>query len=165
MDRRFDHPVFPPTGSTGDPLRRGDVTLRSQLSRYSPLSTVTCLVLLAACGGEASRAGQASERAGPPAQVTQAPPAPRDTTDVQSGDETDPDEPQVSARDRTLAWLADDSFGENFPAPTARTGGGGSVPRLVLPEEPLEFVRPEAVKGVYVNAWAAGSSTDRKSVV
>ena len=185
--------------------------MRSQLSRYSPLSTVTCLVLLAACGGEASRAGQASERAGPlasaalaaeagaisatnsrttsgtisgwdaanpaatskpsstrpvlqrraspPAQVTQAPPAPRDTTDVQSGDETDPDEPQVSARDRTLAWLADDSFGENFPAPTARTGGGGSVPRLVLPEEPLEFVRPEAVKGVYVNAWAAGSST------
>ena len=84
---------------------------------------------------------------------------------MQSGDETDPDEPQVSARDRTLAWLADDSFGENFPAPTARTGGGGSVPRLVLPEEPLEFVRPEAVKGVYVNAWAAGSSTRSQELI
>ena len=74
------------------------------------------------------------------------------------------EEPQVSARERTLAWLAEDS-GENLPAPTARTGGGGSVPRLVLPEEPLEFVRPDAVRGVYVNAWAAGSSTRSQMLI
>ena len=95
----------------------------------------------------------------------QVPPAPKDTTDVQSGDETDPDEPQVSRRERMLAWLADDSFGENLPAPTARTGGGGSVPRLVLPEEPLEFVRPDAVKGIYVNAWAAGSAARSQALI
>ena len=74
-------------------------------------------------------------------------------------DTEDDDEPEVSARERTLAWLADDSVGVNFPAPTARTGAGGSVPRLVLPEEPLDFVRPDAVKGIYLNAWAAGSGT------
>ena len=200
--------------------------MRSPLFRYSPLSTATCLVLLAACGGESARPGQASERAGalasaalaaeavaisgtnsgtlsgtnsdgvavnpappskapsPTPQVSQTPPAPQDGTEVQrdtavvhSGDETDPDrdtdpdqdtdpdEPEVSARERMLAWLADDSFGENLPAPTARTGGGGSVARLVLPEEPLEFVRPVAVKGVYVNAWAAGSSTRSQALI
>ena len=210
--------------------------MRSELSRYSPLSTATCLVLLAACSGESARPGQVSERAGPltsaalaaeagatsgtnpgtisrtnsgwnttnpaatsrppatrpvvqrraspAAQVPQTPPAPRDgpevqrdTTDVQRGDETDPDqdadpdedtdpdEPEVSARERMLAWLADDSFGENLPAPTARTGGGGSVARLVLPEEPLEFIRPDAVKGVYVNAWAAGSSRRSQALI
>ena len=187
--------------------------MRSQLSRYSPFSTATCLVLLAACGGETARAGQASEgaealasavlaeeagaisgtnsgtnsgwntanpavtskpsstkpvvqrRASPTAQVPQVPPAPRDTTDVQSGDETDHDEPHVSRRERMLAWLSDDSFGENLPAPTARTGGGGSVPRLVLPEEPLEFVKPDAVKGIYLNAWAAGSATRSQALI
>ena len=211
--------------------------MRSQPSRYSPLSAATFLVLLAACGGETARPGQASERAGaltsaalvaeagaisgtnsdgvtgnsspnsraastrpvfqrrasPTAQGT---PAARDTTDVQSGEETDPDpgaehendadpdpdghtgvdtedddsqaedkDPQLSARERMLAWLADDAFGENLPAPTARTGGGGSVPRLVPPEEPLEFLRPDAVKGIYLNAWAAGSSTRSQALI
>jgi hypothetical protein len=121
-------------------------------------------------------------RASATTRVTQAPPAPRDTTDLRSGAATDPDpdddtdaedddneaendEPEVSARDRRLAWLADDSFGENFPAPTARTGAGGSVPRLVLPEAPLEFVRPDAVKGIYVSAWAAGSSRRSQGLI
>ena len=205
--------------------------MRSQLSRYSPLSTATCLVLLAACGEETARASQASERSGalasaaltaeaeaisetnsgtnsgwntanpaatseppstrpvvqrrasPTAQVTQVPrqvppapgqvpstptqipPAPSDTIDVQSGDETGPDEPQVSRRESSLAWLADDSFGENLPAPTARTGGGGSVPRLVLPLEPPKFVKPDAVKGIYVNAWAAGSAARSQALI
>ena len=205
--------------------------MRSQLSRYSPLSTATCLVLLAACGEETARASQASERSGalasaaltaeaeaisetnsgtnsgwntanpaatseppstrpvvqrrasPTAQVTQVPrqvppapgqvpstptqvpPAPSDTIDVQSGDETGPDEPQVSRRESRLAWLADDSFGENLPAPTARTGGGGSVPRLVLPLEPPKFVKPDAVKGIYVNAWAAGSAARSQALI
>ena len=46
---------------------------------------------------------------------------------------------------------------QTFPAPSATTGEGSSVARLVLPEEPLVFVRPEAVRGIYLNGWAAGS--------
>lgn len=80
-------------------------------------------------------------------------------------DAQDEDEPQMSARERMLAWLAEDWDGESLPAPTARTGGGSSVPRLVLPEEPLEFLRPDAVKGVYVNAWAAGSSVRSQALI
>ena len=82
------------------------------------------------------------------------------------GDATgEDDEPQVSARESMLAWLAEDSVVATFPAPTARTGGGASVPRIVLPEEPLEFVRPDAVRGIYVNAWAAGSSVRSQGLI
>ena len=86
--------------------------------------------------------------------------------DSQAEDEDaeDEDEPQVSRRDRTLAWLAVES-GVDLPASTARTGAGGSVPRLILPEEPLEFVRPDAVKGIYVSAWAAGSSKRSQALI
>jgi hypothetical protein len=111
-----------------------------------------------------------------------------DTTDEHSSDDPDPDEdvdhetdddgqaedndsqsedddePEVSRRDRTLAWLAED-WGENLPAPTARTGGGASVPRMVLPEQPPEFARPDAVKGLYMSAWAAGSSTRSQGLI
>ena len=80
-------------------------------------------------------------------------------------DDAEDDEPQLSARERMLAWLAEDSVLESFPSPTAQTGGGGSVPRLVRPEEPLEFVRPAAVKGVYLNAWAAGSSRRSQALI
>ena len=83
--------------------------------------------------------------------------------DAQTG--TDDDEPKVDPRVKTLAWLADESVGENFPAPTARTSGGGEVPRIMLPEEPLEFVRPEAVKGIYLNAWAAGSAARSQALI
>ena len=79
-------------------------------------------------------------------------------------DAEDNGEPEVSRRDRTLAWLAEDS-GVLLPAATARTGAGGSVPRLVLPEEPPEFPRPDAVKGLYVSAWAAGSSTRSQGLI
>jgi hypothetical protein len=75
------------------------------------------------------------------------------------------DEPQLSARESMLAWLAEDWAEESLPAPTARTGAGGSVARIVLPEEPPEFVRPDAVKGVYVNAWAAGSSVRSQALI
>ena len=82
------------------------------------------------------------------------------------GDATgEDDEPQVSARESMLAWLAEDSVVATFPAPTARTGGGASVPRIVLPEEPVEFVRPDAVRGIYVNAWAAGSSVRSQGLI
>ncbi|SUZ70940.1 uncharacterized protein METZ01_LOCUS23794, partial [marine metagenome] len=86
--------------------------------------------------------------------------------DAQTGtdDEAD-DEPKVDPRVKTLAWLADESVSENFPAPTARTSGGGEVPRIVFPEEPLEFVRPEAVKGIYLNAWAAGSAARSQALI
>ena len=85
-------------------------------------------------------------------------------TETDDDGDTD-DEPQVNPRDKTLAWLAEESFSENLPAPTARTSGGASVARIVLPEEPLEFVRPDAVKGIYVNAWAAGSTTRFQALV
>ena len=218
--------------------------MRSQLSRYSPLSTATLLVLLSACNGDLAQPGQGSDRGAAltssalasdagtnPGLVGDAAPTSRasgrpvlerrgsteaqrgspatsrvDTIDAHSGDDpdldqdvdhqtdaddhadvagdgdgateddgqaehedSDPDaeddgEPEVSRRDRTLAWLAED-WGENLPAPSARTGGGGSVPRLVLPEQPLEFVRPDAVKGLYVSAWAAGSSTRSQGLI
>ena len=99
-----------------------------------------------------------------PARVVEDPPdSPPDAGDTDTDTDTDletdtiPDEPEISRRERTLAWLADESFRDGLPAPTARTGAGGSVPRIILPDEPMEFVRPDAVKGVYVNAWAAGS--------
>ncbi len=79
--------------------------------------------------------------------------------------DTDVDaEPEVSARDRTLAWLAAGPDA-TLPAPTARTGAGGSVPPLILPTEPLRFERPDAVKGIYVSAWAAGSSTRSQALI
>ena len=216
----------------GDPLQRGDLTLRSPFSRILPLSTATCLVLLAACGGDTARPGQASERAGPlastalasevgansavisgtnsdgvamnpartpgasntrpvlqrrarpttdPAQAPRVAVAVSDRQAAVSGitndDDSDtgvatddaateePAEPEVSARDRMLAWLADDAFLENLPAPTARTGGGASVARIVLPEEPLEFDRPDAVRGIYVSAWAAGSRARSQALI
>jgi len=73
--------------------------------------------------------------------------------------------PEVSARDKRLAWLADDSVLDDLPYPTARTGGGGSVARIVLPEEPLQFERPEAVRGIYLNAWAAGSTARSQALI
>ena len=243
--------------------------MRSQPSRYSPLTTATCLILLAACGSESARSGPASESAGAvtsavlasdagtnagptsntpngrpmlekrataSAQVVGDQPAQRGTdagpdvgsaqaqrgsdatrpadTDSEGrfaddGDDTDPEgcfaddggddgpedhdgddpgghdeddpeghdeddqvgadedgcEPKVSAREKTLAWLAEESVGENLPAPTARTSGGGSVARIVLPEQPLEFVRPDAVKGIYLNAWAAGSAARSQALI
>ncbi len=235
--------------------------MRSQLSRYSPLTMATCLVLLAGCGAESARRSPASERTGAvtsavlasdagtnlgpsstnpgagvttpgrtsntssgrptlerrgsaSAQVVGNPPAQPGTdaepdvvslvdTDseprsVGDGDDTDPEgcsagdggdddpedddpedhdgedpegadedecEPEMSARDKRLAWLADESVGENLPAPSARTSGGGAVARLVLPEEPLKFVRPEAVKGIYLNAWAAGSAARSQALI
>ena len=83
-------------------------------------------------------------------------------TDNDTGDD---DESQVSAREKTLAWLAEASVGQNLPAPTARTSGGGFVARIVLPEQPLEFVRPDAVKGIYLNAWAAGSAARSQALI
>ena len=77
----------------------------------------------------------------------------------------DHDEPQVSARESRLAWLAEEWVGQDLPAPTAHTSGGGSVARIVLPEEPLEFVRPDAVKGIYLNAWAAGSAARSQALI
>ena len=232
--------------------------MRPQLSRYSPLSTATLLVLLSACSGDLAQRGQVSERgaavtssalasdvptnagtspglgsanAAPTSRASSGRPvlerrgsaeaqrgspatSPIYTTDAHSGDEPDPDqdvehqtdddgqaqvagdgdgatedddgqaededgdakgedsdpdaeddsEPEVSRRERTLAWLAED-WGENLPAPTARTGGGAAVPRLVRPEQPLEFVRPGAVKGLYVSAWAAGSSMRSQGLI
>ena len=85
--------------------------------------------------------------------------------DDPEGADEDDCEPEMSARDKRLAWLADESVGENFPAPSARTSGGGAVARLVLPEEPLKFVRPEAVKGIYLNAWAAGSAARSQALI
>ena len=227
--------------------------MRSQLSRYSPLTTATCLVLLAACGSESARSGPASESAGAAtsavlasdagtnagptsnapngrpmlekraaasAQVVEpgtdaepeaSSPEVQRGSDATSGADTDSEgrfaddgddsegcfaddggddgpedhdgddpeghdddhegadeddcEPKVSAREKTLAWLAETSVGENLPAPTARTSGGGSVARIVLPEKPLEFVRPDAVKGIYVNAWAAGSAARSQALI
>ncbi len=95
-----------------------------------------------------------------------------DEDDPASHDEDDPEvadedgcEPQPTARERRLAWLAEEWGEENLPAPTARTSGGGSVARIVLPEEPLKFVRPDAVKGIYLNAWAAGSSVRSQALI
>ena len=101
-------------------------------------------------------------------------PGGHDEDDPESHDEDDDDqvgadedgcEPKVSAREKTLAWLAEESVGENLPAPTARTSGGGSVARIVLPGQPLEFVRPDAVKGIYLNAWAAGSAARSQALI
>jgi len=46
---------------------------------------------------------------------------------------------------------------QTFPAPSATTGEGRPVTRLVLPGEPLVFTRPKAVRGIYLNGWASGS--------
>ena len=73
--------------------------------------------------------------------------------------------PEISRREKTLAWLADDSIFENLPATTARTGQGTSVERLVLPEERLNFTRPSKVRGLYMNAWAAGSSRRSQALI
>ena len=73
--------------------------------------------------------------------------------------------PEMSARDKRLAWLAADSVLDSLPYPTARTGGGGSVARIVLPEQPLEFDRPDAVRGIYLNAWAAGSTARSQALI
>ena len=85
-----------------------------------------------------------------------------------TGDEADaePDAvPEISARDKALAWLADDSMLESFPATTARTGQGAAVSRLVLPEERLTFTRPADVRGLYVNAWGAGSNRRSQALI
>ena len=87
-----------------------------------------------------------------------------DDDDHEGADEADC-EPRVSAREKRLAWLAEEWGDENLPAPTARTSGGGSVARIVLPAEPMEFVRPAAVKGIYLNAWAAGSATRSQALI
>ena len=87
------------------------------------------------------------------------------TTTIPEGHDEDDCEPRVSAREKRLAWLAEEWGEENLPASTARTSGGGSVARIVVPAEPLEFVRPAAVKGIYVNAWAAGSATRSQALI
>jgi hypothetical protein len=80
-------------------------------------------------------------------------------------DENEDDEPWVDPREQRLAWLAEPWEGQDLPAESAHTSGGGSVARIVLPEEPLQFVRPEAVKGIYLNAWAAGSSVRSQALI
>ena len=54
---------------------------------------------------------------------------------------------------------------QTFPAPTATTGEGSPVARLVLPDKPLSFTRPEAVRGIYVNGWAAGSRLRSQNLI
>ena len=49
--------------------------------------------------------------------------------------------------------------------PSARTGQGGRVARLVIPERPLTFTQPDDVRGVYVNAWAAGSRVRLQALI
>ena len=80
-------------------------------------------------------------------------------------DENDDDEPRVDPREQRLAWLAEEWVGQDLPAQTAHASGGGSVARIVVPEEPMEFVRPDAVRGIYVNAWAAGSSVRSQALI
>lgn len=74
---------------------------------------------------------------------------PGSTDDVDSTDDLDSTEgPDATDEPQEV---------RTFPAPTATTGVGSPVARLVIPEEPLNFTRPEAVRGIYLNAWAAGS--------
>ncbi|MEE2668887.1 MAG: putative glycoside hydrolase [Gemmatimonadota bacterium] len=73
--------------------------------------------------------------------------------------------PKIPAREITLAWLADNSILETFPATTARTGQGAPVARLVLPKERLSFTKPSKVRGLYMNAWAAGSSRRSQALI
>ena len=47
----------------------------------------------------------------------------------------------------------------------ARLESGAIVERLEIPKEPLRFDRPEAIKGIYVNAWAAGSKTRSEQLI
>ena len=54
---------------------------------------------------------------------------------------------QTPAADSAPASLRDSTVARSTPAEVARD-----------PERRLEFVRPDAVRGLYLNAWAAGSS-------
>lgn len=54
---------------------------------------------------------------------------------------------------------------QTFPAPSATTGEGSPVARLVLPEEPPVFTRPEAIRGIYLNGWASGSRLRRENAI
>ena len=47
----------------------------------------------------------------------------------------------------------------------ARMESGAVVERLEIPEKPLRFERPEMVRGIYVNAWAAGSTTRSEQLI
>ncbi|MEO2158158.1 MAG: putative glycoside hydrolase [bacterium] len=47
----------------------------------------------------------------------------------------------------------------------ARMESGAIVERLEIPKEPLRFEKPAAVKGIYVNAWAAGSKTKSEQLI
>ena len=47
----------------------------------------------------------------------------------------------------------------------ARMESGVVVERLQIPVKPLEFEKPDSVRGIYINAWAAGSSTRSQHLI
>ena len=100
----------------------------------------------------AEAAGDPGSRGGPGS--TDGPDSP-DGRDVTDGPDVT-DEPDATDEPQEV---------QTFPAPTATTGEGSPVARLVLPEEPLRFTRPEAVRGIYLNGWAAGSRLRSQNLI
>lgn len=102
-------------------------------SAEAPLSEVPA--------GVSAEAPLSEATAGVSAEAPADPPPPRETQAAGSvpAADVEPEEPLI------------------LPAPSARTGQGLHVARLVLPERPLTFTQPDEVRGIYVNAWAAGS--------
>ena len=47
----------------------------------------------------------------------------------------------------------------------ARMESGVVVERLEFPLKPLEFEKPDSVRGIYINAWAAGSRTRSQHLI
>ena len=133
-----------------------------------PLSLVVSL-LLASCGGESPPAsvGASPTGASPDAPLDVAPDSAWMDVDpglVASGwNSSESAAPVSPPTDAAFAVQAEDvedqepAVAQEFPAPSATTGEGRPVARLVIPEEPLVFARPEAVRGIYLNGWASGS--------
>jgi hypothetical protein len=170
------------------------VTRNSRIGRLvlvsRPLSLMVSL-LLASCGGEPSSAsGGRSPAVDPPAtsatpdsawmdvepgltasgpsgseETGRAVPAQAEASPAESAAQESTPADAAFAVEAPAVQAQDPAPAQVFPAPSATTGDGRLVARLVLPEEPLVFARPEAVRGIYLNGWASGSRRRTKSAI
>ena len=84
----------------------------------------------------------------------------------------DADKDQNSQGESPLVLMQDfmknneESSPPDQPKPLlARMESGVVVERLEIPLKPLEFEKPDSVRGIYINAWAAGARTRSQHLI
>lgn len=82
-----------------------------------------------------------------------------------SGDAPDPGFSEVGAGSVAVEPLSGDAAGSVAMEPLSGDGAGDSDPAPTGGLTPADFPRPDTIRGIYLNAWSAGSVRRREALV